>query len=72
MLILIILFPFLGFLSGSLFGRFLNKGVCFVTTFFTFSSFMLSFMLLLDIVQSGNIYILNVTEWIYTDSLELD
>jgi NADH:ubiquinone oxidoreductase subunit 5 (subunit L)/multisubunit Na+/H+ antiporter MnhA subunit len=62
MLILIILFPFLGFLSGSLFGRFLNKGVCYVTTLLTFSSFILSFALLLDIIKSGNTYILTVTE----------
>jgi NADH:ubiquinone oxidoreductase subunit 5 (subunit L)/multisubunit Na+/H+ antiporter MnhA subunit len=62
MLILIILFPFLGFLSGSLFGRFLNKGVCLITTLFTFFSFLLSFTLLLDIIQSGNTYILNVTK----------
>ena len=45
MLILIILLPLLGFFSGSLFGRFLGVGVCFLTTLSVFTSFILSLLL---------------------------
>ncbi len=72
MLFLIILLPVLGFLSGSLFGRILGKGVCFITTLFTFSSFLLSFVLLLDVIKSGNVYILVLTEWINSSVLRVD
>lgn len=72
MLILVLLFPLLGFFSGSLFGRFLGLGVSYTTTFFTFSSFLVSLSLLLNIMNTGNVYILTLTEWIYADSLDLD
>jgi NADH:ubiquinone oxidoreductase subunit 5 (subunit L)/multisubunit Na+/H+ antiporter MnhA subunit len=62
MLILIILFPFLGFLSGSLFGRFIGLGVCYITTFFTFLSFLLSLILLFTIIKSGDMYFLHLTQ----------
>jgi len=43
MLILIILFPFLGFLCGAVFGKQLGRaGVCLITTLFTFFAFLLS------------------------------
>jgi NADH:ubiquinone oxidoreductase subunit 5 (subunit L)/multisubunit Na+/H+ antiporter MnhA subunit len=62
MLILVILFPLLGFLSGSIFGRYIGLGVSYITTLFTFSSFILSFILLCNIIKSGNVYILNLTQ----------
>ena len=50
MLILIVLLPLLGFFSGSLFGRFLGLGVCYITTLSVFSSFLISLFLLNDII----------------------
>lgn len=72
MLLLIVLLPLLGFFSGSLLGRYLGKGVCFITTLTTFLSFVFSFTTLLDIINTGNTYILNIGPWIYVDSLQID
>jgi len=72
MFILIILLPLLGFLSGSVFGRSFSHGVLYITTGFTFLSFLLSFSLLCNIISTGNVYILNLSQWIYIDTLELD
>lgn len=60
MLILILLFPFLGFLGGSLFGRLSGAGVAYTTTIFTFISFLLSANVLLEIIKIGNVYTLNL------------
>lgn len=68
----IILLPLLGFFSGSLFGRFLGLGVSYITTFFTFLSCICSISLLLNIINTGNVYIVDLIPWIYIDSLELD
>jgi hypothetical protein len=72
MLLCILLLPLLGFLSGSVFGHRLGIGVCFTTTAFTFLSFCLSFFLLISIARSGDVFILNLAQWIYVDSLELN
>ena len=72
MLLLIILLPMLGFLSGSLFGRALSKGVCLITTLLTFSSCLLSLALVLDVIHSGNVYIVVLQEWIYSDTIKVD
>ena len=72
MVFLILIFPFLGFFSGSLFGRVLGISTGYITTSFTFFSFICSFILFLDILSTGNIYIFHLTEWIYIDSLELN
>ncbi len=72
MLVLVLLFPFLGFLSGGLFGRYLGLGVSYVTTFFTFISFLLSINILYKTISLGDVYILDFIEWMYVDSLELD
>lgn len=69
MLFLIILLPLLGFLSGSLLGRHLGFGVCFITTGCTFLSFLISFSLLCDVISTGNTYTLSLLRWIYVDSL---
>lgn len=60
MLSLIVVLPLFGFLCGSVFGRFLGLGVSFITTLCVFLSFLISFNLLLDIILTGNVYILNL------------
>jgi len=65
--------PFLGFLSGSLAGKFLGKiGVCIVTTFLLFCTFIISLLLLYDIISTGNIYVISISKWIYVDTLQVD
>ena len=72
MLILIVFLPIFGFLSGSLFGRFLGPGVCFTTTLGVFSSFLLSFILFYDILCTGNTYKLTMGSWIASDSIDIN
>lgn len=72
MLSLIIFLPLLGFFSGSIFGRYIGLGVCYITTLSTFLSFLLSFFLFHDIVSTGNVYILNLNSWICVDFLHID
>jgi len=50
MILLIISLPLLGFLGGSLFGRFLGFGTCFVTTGSVFSSLILSFIFFFNVL----------------------
>jgi len=69
--ILILLLPFLAFLSGSLFGHIIGLGVAYITTLFTFISCLLSINILFNIIGTGNSYIINIFEWICVDSLEL-
>ena len=69
MFFLIIILPLLGFFSGSILGRFIGVGACIITTLCTFSSFLLSFFLLYDIIETGNVYVFNATTWISVDSL---
>jgi len=72
MYLLIILFPLLGFFSGGLFGRYITHGVSYITTSFTLVSFILSFSLFCKVLGTGEVYIVNISQWIYIDSLELD
>jgi proton-translocating NADH-quinone oxidoreductase chain L len=72
MLILIILLPLLGFFSGSLFGRYIGWGVCYITTASVFSSLILSLILFYDVVQTGVTYKLLMGSWISVDSLNID
>lgn len=66
---LIVLLPLFGFLCGSLFGRFLgNKGVCILTTGLTTLSFIFSFGTYLNILSTGNVYIIYLFRWISADS----
>ena len=69
MLLLIILLPLFSFFSGSLFGRFLGVGVCYITTLSVFFSFILSLYFFLDIVFNDVTYKLIVGSWIVVDSL---
>ena len=71
MLILIILLPLLGFFSGSLFGRFLGFGACYITTANIFLSFLLSLFLFKDVALSGNVYKLTMGSWIPAESLDI-
>jgi proton-translocating NADH-quinone oxidoreductase chain L len=72
MLLTIIILPLLGFFSGSLFGRTLGKGVSFITTLTTISASILSIILLIRTINSGNVYILILNSWIYSDFLKID
>jgi proton-translocating NADH-quinone oxidoreductase chain L len=72
MLILILLFPFFGFVSGSLFGFLLGTGVCITTCTGIFLSFLLSSYLFLDILTGGSVYILTLDKWIYSEFLQVD
>ena len=72
MLILIVLLPLLGFLSGSLFGRYLGRFVCFTTTGSILLSFFFALQLLYDILFSGVSYKLNAFSWIVADYLSIN
>jgi len=72
MLILIVLLPLFGFFSGSLFGRYLCWGVCYVTTLSVFSSLLLSLSLFYEVVSSGVSYKLIMGSWIAVDSLNIE
>ena len=72
MLILIVLLPLLGFLSGSLFGRFIGWGSCYITTGSVFLSLLLSLILFYDVTLNGVVYKLTMGNWIAVDSLNID
>ena len=71
MLILIVCLPLFGFLSGSLFGRFLGFGSCVITTSSVILSFLLSVVLFYDVATIGNVYKLTVGTWIASDSINI-
>jgi NADH-ubiquinone oxidoreductase chain 5 len=71
MLLLIILLPLFGFFSGSLLGRFLGLGVCYITTTCVFSSFLCSLILFYDVISSGTVYKLTLGSWIFVDTLNI-
>jgi NADH-ubiquinone oxidoreductase chain 5 len=70
MLFSLIILPLLGFISGITFGRFFGFSTCLITTFFTFSSFLLSLILFFDVVSTGNVFILDISNWVCADSLQ--
>jgi NADH:ubiquinone oxidoreductase subunit 5 (subunit L)/multisubunit Na+/H+ antiporter MnhA subunit len=72
MLILIVLLPLLGFFSGSVFGRVLGWGSCYITTLSVFSSLSLSLVLLYDVVSNGVVYKVTLGSWIISDNLQID
>ena len=72
MLILIVLLPLLGFFSGSLFGRFIGWGSCYITTGSVFLSLIFSLILFFDVTSSGVVYKLTMGNWIAVDSLNID
>jgi proton-translocating NADH-quinone oxidoreductase chain L len=72
MLILILLLPFLGFFSGSIFGQSLGRFVCVITTFNTLFALILSIFLLFDITSAEIVYKVNACHWISIDSVNVD
>ena len=56
MLILIVLLPLLGFFSGTLFGRYIGWGTCYLTTGSVLTSLLLSIYVLHDVVSTGVTY----------------
>jgi NADH-ubiquinone oxidoreductase chain 5 len=72
MLFLILWLPFLGFLGGSLFGRYLGKGVVLFTTFNTLFSCILSLLVLYKNFCYDGISRLVINSWIICDSLEIN
>ena len=71
MCLLIIIFPLLGFLSGSLFGFLLGRNVIYITTSFLFLTLCTSFYLFFDVFLNGVNYKLEVMPWILIDSLNI-
>jgi len=69
MLILIIILPLLGFLSGSLFGFCIGDKTSFITTLFLFLSFLLSLELFLDVLGTGSVYQVTLGSWINCNTL---
>lgn len=73
MLLLIILLPLFGFISGNLFGKFIgHKGSTVLTTTFIFLSFFISWLYFCLILKTGNVYILNLSSWILVNNLKID
>jgi len=69
MLILVILLPFLAFLSGFFFCRFNSKGICFITTLCVISSFLISLNLFIFILNTGACIKVTLFPWIFSDTL---
>jgi NADH:ubiquinone oxidoreductase subunit 5 (subunit L)/multisubunit Na+/H+ antiporter MnhA subunit len=72
MLILIVLLPLLGFFSGTLFGRYIGWGTCYLTTGSVLTSLLLSLYVLQDVVSTGVTYKLTMGSWIVADSIHTD
>lgn len=69
MLILILLLPLLGFFSGSLFGCFLGRTVCTITTLGVFISLVLSLSLFFGVASTGVVYKVDTCLWLASDSM---
>ncbi len=70
MLILFLCLPFLGFLSGSIFGGYITAvNVCRLTFFFTFTTFICSVIIFFKILNTGNIFYCNIFNWIISDNI---
>jgi proton-translocating NADH-quinone oxidoreductase chain L len=72
MLFLILLSPLIGFLSGSLFGRFLGKNVCYTTTSSLLVSLLFSSKVFYDILLKEFSYKLYLVSWVSVDTLNVD
>ena len=71
LIILVVLLPLLGFLSGILFGRTLGLNVLYLTTTLIFISFLLSFSFLINIMLTGQVVKVTLATWICLDSLNI-
>jgi NADH-ubiquinone oxidoreductase chain 5 len=72
MLFLIILLPFVGFVSASIFGRFLGKGACYITFINTALSFIISCIMGYKVITLGISYRFVLCPWIYSDFLKVN
>jgi NADH-ubiquinone oxidoreductase chain 5 len=71
MLFLLIWLPFLGFLGGSLFGRWLGKGVVYFTTLNVLSSFLISFYLFNELFWINSKHNLLINLWVRVENLDI-
>ena len=69
---LIVFFPFIGFISGSLFGLFFGFGTCIITTFLIFCTFLMSLKLFFSVVINNGVYKLHFFNWFSNDILNID
>ena len=72
MLILIVLLPLMGFISGSLFGRLIGYGSCIITTSSIFISFLLSCSVFMHVLNTGVTYKLLMGSWIFVEFLQIN
>lgn len=72
MLLLVVILPLLSFFSGSLFGRVVGYGVCYITVSGVVLSFLISCNLFLDILSTGVSYKIELAPWIVSDSLTIN
>lgn len=72
MLFIVLWLPLLGFLAGSLAGRFLGgKGAAFFTTINIFLTFVIAFNLFLHQIINNTIYTLSIAPWITLENLNI-
>jgi proton-translocating NADH-quinone oxidoreductase chain L len=69
---LIVFFPLIGFISGSLFGLFFGFGVCIITTTLIFCTFLISLKLFFSVVINNGTYKLYFFNWFSNDILNID
>ena len=72
MSLLLLWFPFLGFICGILFGRWLGKGLVFFTILNIFFSFLVSFYLFNKLFLSNDIFYLVINLWIQVENLTVN
>jgi NADH-ubiquinone oxidoreductase chain 5 len=72
MYLLILFFPFFGFLCSVLVGRFLSYGVGILCTICIFLSFILSLFSFYEIGFSSGVVIIEVGQWIHSDTLNVN
>ena len=68
---LILFFPLVGFISGSLFGLFFGFGTCIITTFLIFCTFLMSLKLFFSVVINNGTYKLYFFNWFSNDNLNI-
>jgi proton-translocating NADH-quinone oxidoreductase chain L len=62
----------MGFLSASVFGRFLGKGACYLTFFNTFFSFFFSCVMGYKVIYFGISYKIILSPWVCSDLLKIN
>jgi proton-translocating NADH-quinone oxidoreductase chain L len=72
MLLLIIVIPFLSFLGACFLGFFIGFGACYLTVLGVLFTFIISFILFLNVLSTGVIYKLKLSSWIFSDCLTVD